>query len=456
MICEICKTEFSKIRSLTTHITKGHRLPLKLYYDVYLKGDNGFCHVCNLPTTFKNLKNGYLKYCSIECSVKDSDVIQKRKQTTLKRYGNENYRNTAKTKKTNMERYGVKNISQNSTVNIKRIQNLKNKYKEDIIQNSKILNVNLLEDFKSAHTNHKWECLKCKNIFIQRWNRIQQGFTCKICNPRNQSSYELNLRKFLDDLNVSYLMNSRDVIPPYELDIFIPSHNIAIEVNGLYWHSEKYKDENYHLNKLNLCKEKNINLIQIFEDEWLHKQDIVKSKLRQILKKNEYEIIDAKDCQIKKISLKVKNNFLEKYDIQGKDSSSVNLGVFYDGELISVMTFSKTKNDVFELKRLCSISKYRVKGIAAKLLVYFKKNYKWTEIFSYVDRRWLDKNLYEKLGFDFNENTRPDFWYTTNTKRIDKTKSREFKKSGCNLNRIWDCGKSKGIVKFTENTGSIN
>lgn len=53
------------------------------------------------------------------------------------------------------------------------------------------------------------------------------------------------------------LENDKKIIHPYELDIYLPEINIAIEFNGTYWHSSKCgKDKNYHLKKSKLCEKK--------------------------------------------------------------------------------------------------------------------------------------------------------------------------------------------------------
>ena len=72
------------------------------------------------------------------------------------------------------------------------------------------------------------------------------------------------------------MQNCRNIIAPLEIDIFIPSKNIAIEYDGLYWHSSnKFSgrtiEKKYHLNKTEQCLKKGIKLIHIFENEWILK-----------------------------------------------------------------------------------------------------------------------------------------------------------------------------------------
>ena len=184
------------------------------------------------------------------------------------------------------------------------------------------------------------------------------------------------------------MQNDKHLIYPYELDIFSPKYNIAIEYDGLYWHNEKNVDMNYHLMKTELCENKGIQLIHIFEDEWTDKQDIVKSRLKSI-----FGVIDnriyARKCEIKEVSHNESKLFLEKNHIQGNVNSKYRYGLYYNNELVSLMTFgnmrkslgSKTKNECYELLRFCNKLNTSVIGGASKLFKHFIKiNYSTTTI----------------------------------------------------------------------------
>ena len=219
----------------------------------------------------------------------------------------------------------------------------------------------------------------------------------------------------------------------------------------------------YHLNKLNMCSKKDITLIQIFEDEWLFKKEIVKNRLKQLLNISDSERIHGRKCKIKEIPNYLKNEFLNTYHIQGQDTSSIRLGAFYRDELVSVMTFSKgsiakgasLKKDFWELNRFCSNYCYHIPGVASKLLSYFIKNYKWSQIYSYADRRWSIGKVYKVLGFTEEHCTSPNYWYVKQRvryhrygfrKRPDEPK--DIPEWILRINegyiRVWDCG----VIKF--------
>lgn len=286
------------------------------------------------------------------------------------------------------------------------------------------------------------------------------------CNIGKQSKEEKELENFIRSLYKGEIQtNVRKLIHKREIDIYIPELKLAIEYNGLYWHSEKGgRDKTYHINKLNEANKINIRLIQIFSDEWINKKEIVKNKLTSILNQNK-EKIYARNCYIQEIDAKLKNNFLNKYHIQGEDRSSIKLGLFNNNKLIGVMTFStprsslgaKYKPNKFELSRYASSK--QIIGGASKLLKYFIKKYNPKHIYSYSDNRWTDpnNNMYISIGFNKTKSSSPGYWYTKDylirlhrynfnkliLKRmgadvINKKEKEIMEDFG--YTRVWDCG----------------
>jgi len=314
----------------------------------------------------------------------------------------------------------------------------------------------------------KFKCLKCLN----EWKQKFKIPNCQCCNPPSHlevSQEEINLRNFILQYFPNAKFNIRNLIKPYEIDIYIEELNLAIEYNGLYWHSEKMgKHKEYHINKTKMCQDIGIHLIHIFSDEWLNKTEIVKSRLLNIFQKTPNKIYGRK-CNIKQINSKTKKIFLNNNHIQGNDKSQIYLGLYYNEELISVMTFgspriamgNKNKNynkNSYELIRFCNKLNTNVVGGASKLLKYFIKNYKPEHIFSFADLRWSNpnQNLYINIGFKFISESKPGYWYTKNyLKRyhrfnfnknrlkkmgfdIKKTENEIMKEAG--YEKIWDCG----------------
>lgn len=291
-------------------------------------------------------------------------------------------------------------------------------------------------------------------------NHISKLSGCPKCSHRI-SKPETELQDWLAD-KIDIKRNDRKTITPQELDVYIPSKNLAIEFNGVYWHSElKGKNKKHHLNKTNSCRTNGVRLIHITDDEWVNKQDIVKSRLTNILGLTKYKLYGRK-CTIKSIDKGVKNRFLSKYHIQGKDNSSIALGAFYRGRLVAVMTFGKNRygssKNCYELIRYATISTFNCIGVAGKLLKHFERTYIYDKIKTYADLRWSEGGLYTALGFTHLHNSPPNYHYIRNgniagsrvkfqkhkLKDIlpiyDRTKSEWENMKANGYDRIWDCG----------------
>lgn len=278
---------------------------------------------------------------------------------------------------------------------------------------------------------------------------------------------EQEIKNYIVSLGIQVTQSERKLISPYELDIYIPDYNIAIEYNGLYYHSElNGKDEKYHINKTNMCKQKSVQLIHIFEDEWLNKKDIVKNRLRHILNKNDNTIY-ARKCNVQLIDKRNKSIFLNEIHLQGNDKSIIDIGMFFEGELVSVMTFCKPRislgsrgktDHVYELSRFAA--KHNIIGGFSKILKFFINNYKPNKIITYSDNRWGTGNVYEINGFTKISDGAPNYWYMNNYDiryhRYNFTKNRIVEKFKgdptlsewdnmiqLGYDRIWDCGSSK-------------
>jgi hypothetical protein len=353
-------------------------------------------------------------------------------KTNLEKYGSENPFGSKliqeKIYTTNLEKYGSENPSKNRDVRNKISDKLseswQNKFKNYY---NGYLNIKSYDVDK----NYTISCdLKEDHDFIISntllHNRKQLKTTlCTLCNPsesRNTSGHELKLREFIESFYSGKIVyNDRGTISPYELDIYLPDLNIAIEFNGLYWHSEIKKDNNYHLTKHNSCRDKEIELVQIFEDDWIYKNDIVKSIIKNKIVGSS-NIVYARSCYIKEVCNKESNDFLKKSHIQGSINGKINIGLYYKDELITLMVFgslrkslgNKSKSKNYELLRYCNKLDYSVIGGGSKILKFFIKNYEFNELTTYYDKSFGYKNLYEKIGFKFNKETKPNYFYIVN------------------------------------------
>ena len=179
---------------------------------------------------------------------------------------------------------------------------------------------------------------------------------------------------------------------------------MKLEFNGSYWHSYPLKDMMYHQNKSFACAKLGIQLIHIFEYEWLDntKQSIIKDILRNIIQPQSAKVEYARNTVIKSIDKDVEMDFLNKYHMQGYANSSIKLGLFHNNELLGVMTFGKPRFSsqyTYEIIRLAWKLGTVVIGGAEKLFSHFIKEYNPDTVISYCDISKFSGSIYTRLGF---------------------------------------------------------
>ena len=254
-------------------------------------------------------------------------------------------------------------------------------------------------------------CPKCSNISVGAKKRSNKdAFISRAMQPYSKNEIEIFdfVKSIVGEKNV--VSHDRSILNGKEIDILIPSLNIAIEYNGLYWHD---KDKNYHISKTEECEKKGIRLVQIFEDEYLSHKDIVLNKIQHILGRSTcQEKVMGRKCKIEKIQIEEAKLFLKANHIQGFAPASVHLGAKYNGRLVAVMCFKKEGNE-WELVRFASDSNTVCQGVGGKMFYAFIREYNPISIKSFADRRWsIDgNNLYTKLGFKFDGYTPVDYRY---------------------------------------------
>jgi hypothetical protein len=370
-------------------------------------------------------------------------TVLNRKKTKFKLYGDENYRNNEKIKSTLKIRYNVEYPNQTKCSN-------------DWLQ---------IEDKKSfleklLITDHPIKIARDYNLGFSTVYKLISEYGLKDL-IRKTFHNEYEIEQFIKSLGFLVTTNNRKILGGKELDIFVDNKNIAIEHNGIYWHSESNgKDKNYHLNKTIQCQEKGIQLIHVFESEWLEKQEIVKSIIAAKLGKFKTRLF-ARNCAVREIDNGIKNSFLNENHSQGEDKSTINIGLFYNDELVSVMTLGNSrynKNYQYEMHRFCTKIGHQIIGGASKLWSYFVKNHNPKSVITYADRRYSDGTFYAKIGFKKIGISEPNYFYFKNTSmllsrlKFQKHKLKNILESfnpeltewdNMQLNgydRIWDCG----------------
>lgn len=340
--------------------------------------------------------------------------------------GNGSPKSFAKFKQSCLEKYGDENPMHITEIKLK----LKKTNNEKLLKNNEnILNVEEIEGSRiyTCKCPHP-ECNKCseKTYKIEShryWGRRYNNTEpCTNLIPHRQvfssgTSIELFVQSILDEYNIQYETNNRTLISPKELDIYIPSKNLAIECNGVFWHSLKKKPSNYHIKKFQECQEKDVQLITLWEDWIRNKPNIVKSILLSKLGLIKDKIY-ARKCVIKDVSYNDSVKFLEENHIQGKTGSSIRYGLYYNNELVSLMTFGKQKGGQgpkgkksWELSRFCNKLNTNIIGGASKLFKHFLKEHPNENVISYSSNDISNGHLYKTLGFQSDKKPIKIYWY---------------------------------------------
>lgn len=437
--------------------------------------------------------------------------VDKGKKTKLDRYGNATYNNRQKMIETNLQRYGqkvsprtvestirrnkngtagfggaayatfltdhgIENVSQLPSVKQKkRMKNLNTSY-DGIVSGArlrgKVIPRFSREEYSGTEyeKTYEFECSTCHNIF---YDHLYSGNIprCLKCHPHDRftSIGQNEIADFIRSLGYSVVMDDRNILNGLEVDILVDEKKLCIEFDGIYWHSELSgnKPREYHLGKTTECLAKGYDLLHIFDSEWESKKDIIKSIILMKLGKGVRRLF-ARQCEVRNIDTSTCISFLEKNHMQGGDRASIRLGLFHKEELVSVMTFCKSRYDKtyeYEMSRFCTTVNVQIVGGTSKLFTYFIRHYQPKSIVSYSDKRFFTGKTYTSIGMIEESNTPPSYFYTKNgaivgtrqtfqKHKLSKilptfdpnlTEWENMQRNG--FDRIWDCGHSKYIWK---------
>jgi len=384
--------------------------------------------------------------------------------------------------KTWLDKYGVENVSQLVAVQKKRNATIKSRNYDKLHKKlaydkqsqgfeqvvarvaDHVIPLFTRDEYQGSFRKnfYKWQCVICGGTVEDHvdYGRVPR---CKTCYPHNKSKGELELQNYLDFLQINYNCNDRSMLGDLEYDIYIPEKKIAIEFNGVYWHSTEFKDSDYHVNKFLRSAKAGVHLISIFEDEWINKKEIVCNRLANVLGCS--QTVPARKCKIVELSGKDYKQFVQTYHLQGTTSATYKYGLVYHDELVAVMSFSKSRytDDDYELMRYCS--KDTVVGGAGKLFKHFVTKFNPNSIISYANRCWSNGKLYHQLGFaDVTDHlVNSGYWYVKNNTRYHRSNFTKNKLVSCGANptlteseimaqhgylKIYDCGNYKFRWKY--------
>ncbi len=387
-------------------------------------------------------------------------------------------------KQTNLAKYGSACSLHGSEVQ-KSIRNkLKERYIKVLFESDRIKQVAIprfsMEEYRTNIDSegqvilYPWTCIKCNSDFEDYIANGKIPRCPKCYPPAVQGIMEKELVIWLRSLlpNENIIENSRRIISPWELDVYLPKYKLAIEFNEIYWHSELAtqgkRGSDYHITKTKACESQGIRLIHIFDSEWYTIPEIVKSVIKATL--NIFSSrIGARKGEIRRISSHESSVFLEANHLQGFAPSSIRYGLFYNGELVAHLALGKNRflPNTYEIVRYVSKINTQVQGGLSRLWKEAKKNLSNnTVLVSYVDLRFFRGKSNLALGLNFDHTNPPSFYYTKDYKtlhnRLEFQKHKLNKKlqifdpeltewENMQLNgydRIWDCGTAVYTMKL--------
>ena len=392
-----------------------------------------------------------------------ADWKEKVAATSLERYGAEHFMKSdigkARIAARNIELYGVPNYANSQDFAARILERYIGRMQE----------FGCVPVYVDARRYVKFTCSQCGNESIEQpqfiKKRTDAGITpCTVCHPKNfpVSVEENDFSKYVESLGYPVTHYDRNFLGPYGADIVSEDKKLIIEYDGIYWHSELYKDSKYHLEKKLLAEDKGYRLVHVFSDEWKYRQDVVKSRIAYLLGKNQCRKVYARECFVGEVDSAMANDFLEHNHIQGAVNAKWRYGLFENGNLVSLMTFGSSRFDnTTEMLRFCSDSSLVVVGAAGKLFAHFVESHPEVDtLTSYADARWSTSHaFYEKLGFTLESMSSPGYFIVDGDIRRNRMQFQKHKIAGPGdegkteheitlergLYRIYDCGQYRYV-----------
>lgn len=412
---------------------------------------------CGNPVKRYDNADFWSLYCSKKCALFSSKRAEQISKTKLVA---DHTKSNAKRKSTMQKKYGTDTNSQREDV--------KAILRQRQTKASEVSWKLFMDDgwIKSQHIDDDERSVRS----IARYLGIDYGIVLDRVNSLgilevrnyNRSDVESSIEQFITSLGYEVTTSYR---PEWmggrkELDIIIPNKALAIEVNGIRYHSEQFKaDRKYHLNKLLSCLDNGVRLFQITDWEWYKKSDIVKSMIVNRLGGSDK--VYARQCNLQQINWSTAKEFLNQCHISGCGTPSKHCyGLYHNDILITVATFGKSRFSKladWELLRFASRLNMTVVGGLAKIMHHFISTVS-TSVMTYADRRYGEGKAYATIGMTYKGSTDCGYsWvnsnnllsrYATQKKNLssllgpkfDPMVSEAVNMERAGYHRLWDCG----------------
>lgn len=449
------------------------------------------CKHCGNQAPWVQSARAFGNYCNSKCSGASVEVQTKRKADAISKYGVDHWAKSAgaqdKITQTIRARYGVDRVGQLP----EHVASFKNR----MANNREQIREKQLRTIRARKGRSDITCPAQSNISPDALQLLRDrealyatltsmGSLKKFC--EEYSVAPITVKSYVDrhGLTISYSSKGTSAVEAaciadleqkgiiahrwervgkHELDIVIPAHNVAIEVNGVRWHSEVLgsKSRSYHLTKAKLAADHGYTLMQFYAHEIDRMSSLVTSMI--LSKCNMLPRIYARKCTARRITARESAEFLNITHLAGSTGATCHYGLYNDDGLAMVMTFTRSrysKKHRWEIARMASKIGITVVGGAGKLLSLFRREYSPESIITYADKRISSGRAYKSLGFEEIRHTAPNYWYfhTNDTTKLYSRQTfqkhllasklasfnaelSEWENMQANgYDRIWDCG----------------
>lgn len=304
------------------------------------------------------------------------------------------------------------------------------------------------EQYEGKTQKVEVRCIRCGKTSTKTWSSLlysEDG--CYYCAKNGKSAWEAELEEMLVSNCVLVKRNDRSLGLEYDIVANYNEKTVAVELNGLYWHSEVYRGKKYHVEKYERAKTNNLPLIQVFEDEWSEKKEIVLSIIlsklgvfRERYKAGEFDIfeysknglfINGKEVVDLGFQEKIKD-FYNKNHVQGYIFSFIHFGLMKSGDIFSCLSFrypftKKKESGIVEISRFATKIYTRIDFGFSRILKHATRKMRelgFKEILTYADLRFGEGDVYLKNNFVLKTRTGVDYFYTDFKKRFNRFKFR--------------------------------
>lgn len=412
IICPICKTADRKIKLTNTGRTE----------------TCGQLSCANLHKATKTANTSMLRY-GVKSPAQFQQTKDRQAQTFAEKYGSHPSKLAITQDKrvaTNIKKYGCATPAMGPLLKSKSVNSYQAARKQNYINIVwpmrkvsifETLAIKALSDWKSAMTPINWMHESCGH----EWSAPIPNGDLPWCPKCGLSKEQFGVENFISkNTNSLILRNDRKTLAPLELDIHLPTLNVAIELNGWYWHRD---GESTPMQvKTQKCKDVGIKLIHVMDWEWNEKRHIVESHLLHALGKTSTKI-GARSTTYRALDSVEAGIFFDTHHISGNSRANYYVGLIHNGDIVAAMSVGKprwTKNADLEIIRWATKTNTTVVGGFSKILKHIIEKFTPNKIVSFCDLRWGTGNVYSKCGFELEENTKPNYWWIKGKQRIKR------------------------------------